>query len=217
MSRQSNQACPSFLAPVCCWRAAYVIMIAGANEIAASAVGLVYFCAIFPTLLVKLSAPYWCVPCSMHTCTYVVSLHSGTRAQPLVLSQLPVSLSCQHSQVQHLLPHNQLLARPHPWSVCVCKPCSSTVPMVVWLQLQVPPCQLLCPVLGSSLAHDCILLHRGTQQQHGRTGVCLCGSCGLGHSVLVVSNTCCSLCARAHGACMPLTCTGLSCALARLQ
>eukprot|EP00775_Hariotina_reticulata_P008201 gene8201-8392_t len=39
--------------------AAYVIMIAGANEIAASAVGLVYFCAIFPTILVKLTAPYW--------------------------------------------------------------------------------------------------------------------------------------------------------------
>jgi hypothetical protein len=36
-------------------------MIAGANEIAASAVGLVYFCAIGPTILVKLSAPYWCV------------------------------------------------------------------------------------------------------------------------------------------------------------
>lgn len=39
--------------------AAYVIMIAGANEIAASAVGLVYFAAIGPTILVKLTAPYW--------------------------------------------------------------------------------------------------------------------------------------------------------------
>jgi len=39
--------------------AAYVIMIAGANEIASSAVGLVYFCAIGPTILVKLTAPYW--------------------------------------------------------------------------------------------------------------------------------------------------------------
>lgn len=39
--------------------AAYVIMIAGANEIAASAVGLVYFCAIGPTIIVKLTAPYW--------------------------------------------------------------------------------------------------------------------------------------------------------------
>lgn len=34
-------------------------MIAGANEIAASAVGLVYFAAIGPTILVKLTAPYW--------------------------------------------------------------------------------------------------------------------------------------------------------------
>jgi hypothetical protein len=32
---------------------------AGANEIAASAVGLVYLFAIGPTILVKLSAPYW--------------------------------------------------------------------------------------------------------------------------------------------------------------
>ena len=39
--------------------AGYVIMIAGANEISSGSVGLVYFCAIFPALLVKLSAPYW--------------------------------------------------------------------------------------------------------------------------------------------------------------
>ncbi len=38
---------------------AYVIMIAGAEEISAASVGLVYFCAIVPALLVKLSAPYW--------------------------------------------------------------------------------------------------------------------------------------------------------------
>lgn len=44
-----------------CACAAYVIMIAGANEIAASAVGLVYFCAIGPTIIVKLTAPYWSV------------------------------------------------------------------------------------------------------------------------------------------------------------
>ncbi|KAA6416471.1 MAG: golgi integral membrane protein [Trebouxia sp. A1-2] len=37
----------------------YVIMIAGANDISSGAVGLVYFCAVFPALLVKLSAPYW--------------------------------------------------------------------------------------------------------------------------------------------------------------
>ncbi|KAK9806280.1 hypothetical protein WJX72_008416 [[Myrmecia] bisecta] len=39
--------------------AAYVIMIAGANEISSGAVGLVYFCAIFPTFVVKLTGPYW--------------------------------------------------------------------------------------------------------------------------------------------------------------
>ena len=39
--------------------AVYVIMIAGANDISSGAVGLVYFCAVFPALLVKISAPYW--------------------------------------------------------------------------------------------------------------------------------------------------------------
>ncbi|KAG7378598.1 G1/S-specific cyclin cln3 [Phytophthora pseudosyringae] len=37
----------------------YVIMLAGAQEIAAGGVGLVYFFDIFPALLVKLSGPYW--------------------------------------------------------------------------------------------------------------------------------------------------------------
>ncbi|CEG46875.1 cln3like protein [Plasmopara halstedii] len=37
----------------------YVIMIAGAQEIAAGGVGLVYFFDIFPALFVKLSGPYW--------------------------------------------------------------------------------------------------------------------------------------------------------------
>ncbi|TYZ63990.1 hypothetical protein PybrP1_005660 [[Pythium] brassicae (nom. inval.)] len=37
----------------------YVVMIAGAQEIAAGGVGLVYFFDIFPALLVKLSGPYW--------------------------------------------------------------------------------------------------------------------------------------------------------------
>lgn len=39
--------------------AAYVIMIAGANEISSGAVGLTYLCAIIPSLLVKLTGPYW--------------------------------------------------------------------------------------------------------------------------------------------------------------
>ncbi|GAB9468996.1 hypothetical protein Gpo141_00006292 [Globisporangium polare] len=37
----------------------YVIMIAGAQEISAGGVGLVYFFDIFPALFVKLSGPYW--------------------------------------------------------------------------------------------------------------------------------------------------------------
>lgn len=37
----------------------YVIMIAGAQEIAAGGVGLVYLFDIFPALLVKLTGPYW--------------------------------------------------------------------------------------------------------------------------------------------------------------
>lgn len=38
---------------------AYVIMLAGANEISSAAVGLVYLCAVSPGMLLKLSAPYW--------------------------------------------------------------------------------------------------------------------------------------------------------------
>ena len=49
-------------------------MIAGANEISQSSVGLVYFCAIFPTLLVKLTGPYWWgFPPHDHTMTYMTS------------------------------------------------------------------------------------------------------------------------------------------------
>ena len=39
--------------------AAYVVMIAGANQISAGSIGLVYLAAILPSLAVKLSAPYW--------------------------------------------------------------------------------------------------------------------------------------------------------------
>ncbi len=37
----------------------YVIMITGAQEIAAGGVGLVYFFDIFPALFVKVTGPYW--------------------------------------------------------------------------------------------------------------------------------------------------------------
>ena len=43
--------------------AAYVVMLSGATEISAGAVGLVYLCAILPSLTVKLTGPYWCVAC----------------------------------------------------------------------------------------------------------------------------------------------------------
>jgi hypothetical protein len=38
-------------------------MLAGANSIGdlKTPVGLVYFCGVLPTLVVKLSVPYWCV------------------------------------------------------------------------------------------------------------------------------------------------------------
>ena len=42
--------------------APYVVMIAGAKEIEPAAVGLVYFCAIAPVFVVKLSGPYWRAP-----------------------------------------------------------------------------------------------------------------------------------------------------------
>lgn len=34
-------------------------MLAGANSISSAAVGLVYLCAVAPSLLCKASAPYW--------------------------------------------------------------------------------------------------------------------------------------------------------------
>ncbi len=40
-------------------RAAYVIMIAGANDISSGAIGLVYLAAILPSLCLKITAPYW--------------------------------------------------------------------------------------------------------------------------------------------------------------
>lgn len=39
----------------------YVILLAGAAEISAGGVGLVFLADIAPTFLVKLTAPYWCV------------------------------------------------------------------------------------------------------------------------------------------------------------
>lgn len=52
----------------------YVVMIAGAQEIAAGGVGLVYFFDIFPALLVKLSGPYWFHRVSYRTRTLLGAL-----------------------------------------------------------------------------------------------------------------------------------------------
>ncbi|KAJ0394830.1 hypothetical protein P43SY_005889 [Pythium insidiosum] len=52
----------------------YVIMIAGAQEIAAGGVGLVYFFDIFPALLVKLTGPYWFHLVSYRHRTYIGAL-----------------------------------------------------------------------------------------------------------------------------------------------
>ncbi|PSC75581.1 battenin [Micractinium conductrix] len=50
--------------------AAYVIMLAGANEVSAAAVGLVYLCAVAPAMLCKASAPYW-----FHLVRYSTRVH----------------------------------------------------------------------------------------------------------------------------------------------
>ncbi|KAI9907858.1 hypothetical protein PsorP6_003206 [Peronosclerospora sorghi] len=55
----------------------YVVMIAGAQEIAAGGVGLVYFFDIFPALLVKLSGPYWFHFVSYHQRVAFSGLQSG--------------------------------------------------------------------------------------------------------------------------------------------
>ncbi|GLD92088.1 hypothetical protein PINS_up000621 [Pythium insidiosum] len=52
----------------------YVIMIAGAQEIAAGGVGLVYFFDIFPALLVKVTGPYWFHLISYRHRTYIGAL-----------------------------------------------------------------------------------------------------------------------------------------------
>ena len=61
-------------------------MIAGANDISDGSVGLVYFCAIFPTLLVKLTCPYWC-ECiyTVSTCHFASSIIHNGREDHLVL------------------------------------------------------------------------------------------------------------------------------------
>jgi len=48
----------------------YVIMIAGADEISTGGVGLVYFAQNFPSLLIKLTGPYW-----FHLTSYRMRLH----------------------------------------------------------------------------------------------------------------------------------------------
>ena len=58
--REMHTECQEYsLSIVVC--SAYVIMNAGATEISSGAIGLVYFCGVFPSLLVKSTGPYWCV------------------------------------------------------------------------------------------------------------------------------------------------------------
>ncbi|RHY51636.1 hypothetical protein DYB34_008454 [Aphanomyces astaci] len=52
----------------------YVIMIAGAKDIAAGGVGLVYVAEVLPTLLVQLSGPYWFQLVSYRCRLYVAGL-----------------------------------------------------------------------------------------------------------------------------------------------
>jgi battenin len=56
----------------------YVIMLACAAELAAGAVGAVYLCAILPSLLVKLSGPYW-----FHLATYRTRMHAVAASMAL--------------------------------------------------------------------------------------------------------------------------------------
>lgn len=73
----------------------YVIMIAGAQEISAGGVGLVYFFDIFPALFVKLSGPYW---------FHLVSYHHRTLLGALfmLLSFLVVALGTRSLALQLL-------------------------------------------------------------------------------------------------------------------
>lgn len=56
----------------------YVIMIAGAQEIAAGGVAIVYFFDIFPALIIKLSGPYWFQLVSYRQRTIVGALWMST-------------------------------------------------------------------------------------------------------------------------------------------
>lgn len=78
----------------------YVIMLAGANEITASAVGAVYLAAILPTLTVKLTAPYW----SVHA-RCIRGVHHLPHAQPSGPSRthLTQHISCRFHLVEYRL------------------------------------------------------------------------------------------------------------------
>lgn len=107
--------------------AGYVIMIAGANEISQSSVGLVYFCAIFPTLLVKLTGPYWCKPLPMHICSTLA-----------VICYIALSFSSlhQHShRLRKLVCLGRYLPLPAPPQEWACKfHCVPLAPACVALQ-----------------------------------------------------------------------------------
>ena len=86
--------------------AAYVIMLAGANEISSGAVGLTYLCAVLPSLLVKATGPYWFhylsykvrswVIAALMSLSYVV-VAFGDGLVPQVKSLLQHSLKGKHN------------------------------------------------------------------------------------------------------------------------
>ncbi|KAK9802021.1 hypothetical protein WJX73_002286 [Symbiochloris irregularis] len=73
--------------------AAYVIMLAGANELSSGGAGLVYFWAEFPSILVKASGPYWFHHFSYKTRLWAVAVMMGLSYTIVALSSsLPVAL-----------------------------------------------------------------------------------------------------------------------------
>jgi hypothetical protein len=192
LSRMFGSLMTSVLALSLCAHAAYVIMIAGANEIAASAVGLVYFCAIGPTILVKLTAPYWSVdtpctpdthvaaaPCVLcqtclaarrHTSFICINTESGFKGFN-ALKQLALTACTQH----HL--------SGEPYSYADRQDCiwhaahySSVDASTMWtcvhgVAVQVSSGVLHHQVLGGGSPYDSVLLCGRTLTQYAGTGV----------------------------------------------
>eukprot|EP00882_Tetradesmus_deserticola_P020500 GHRQ01022148.1.p1 GENE.GHRQ01022148.1~~GHRQ01022148.1.p1 ORF type:complete len:149 (+),score=30.61 GHRQ01022148.1:418-864(+) len=80
----------------------------GANEISASAVGLVYLFAIGPTIIVKLTAPHWFhlvsystrfwVAAALMSCSFIIVGCSNSMAVQVGATELhkPEDIACSH-------------------------------------------------------------------------------------------------------------------------